>query len=74
MLETASILGLSAAIVLLVAVIAWIKLLRGPLMQRADGKAEIDPLQGELASKLLVGAAGLSTVAVVLAVGGCIVR
>jgi hypothetical protein len=71
-IETANILGALAAVLLLAAIFAWMKLLRGPLAQRADGRAEIDSAQGEVASRLLFWAAGLSTVAVILAIAGWI--
>ena len=72
MVEVANILGMVAAVVLLMAVVAWIKLLRGPLLQRADGRTDMDTAQRELASKLLFCAAGLSTAAAVLAIAGWI--
>ena len=70
--EAANVLGLLAAVLLLMAVIAWIKLIRGPLMQRTDGSAQTDLAQGELASELLFWAAGLSTAAAFLAIAGWI--
>ena len=60
-IEAANVLGLLAAVLLLMAVIAWIELIRGPLMQRTDGSTGTDSAQGELASELLFWAAGLST-------------
>jgi len=70
--EAANVLGLLAAVLLLGAVIAWIKLIRGPLMQRTDGSTGTDSAQGELASELLFWAAGLSTAAAFLAIAGWI--
>ena len=70
--EAANVLGLLAAVLLLGAVIAWIKLIRGPLMQRTDGSTGTDSAQGELASELLFWAAGLSTAAAILAIAGWI--
>jgi len=74
MVEAANVLGLLAAVLLVMAVIAWIKLIRGPLMQRTDGSTETDSAQGELASELLFWAAGLSTAAAFLAIAGWIFR
>lgn len=68
MLETARILGSFSAVLLLAAVAAWAKLLRGPLLQPIDRRAAWDRGEAGLASKLLVWAAGLSTAAAILAV------
>jgi hypothetical protein len=70
--EAANVLGLLAAILLLMAIIAWTKLIRGPLMQRTDGSTETDSAQGELATELLFWAGGLSTAAAFLAIAGWI--
>lgn len=70
--EAANVLGVLAAVLLLMAVTAWIKLIRGPLMQRTDGGAETESAQGELATELLFWAAGLSTAAALLAIAGWI--
>ena len=72
MVEAGNVLGVLSAVLLLMAVVAWIKLIRGPLMQRTDGRTWTDSAQGELASKLLFWAAGLSSAAAFLAVGGWI--
>jgi hypothetical protein len=72
MIEAGNILGLLAAALLLMAGIAWAKLIRGPLVQRADGRTEMDPAQGEFASELLLWAAGLSSAAAFLAIAGWI--
>ena len=72
MVEAANILGVLAAVLLLMAVVAWVKLIRGPLMQRTNGLADMDSAQGELASELLFWAAGLSTAAAFLAIAGWI--
>jgi len=72
MVEAANILGVLAAVLLLMAVVAWVKLIRGPLMQRTNGLADMDSAQGELASELLFWAAGLSIAAAFLAVAGWI--
>jgi hypothetical protein len=72
MVEAANILGLLAAILLMMSLIAWAKLLRGPPLQRADGGTEMDSDQGEVASKLLFWAFGLSSAAAFLALGALI--
>jgi Na+/H+-translocating membrane pyrophosphatase len=74
MVEAGNVLGVLAAALLLMAVVAWVKLIRGPLMQRIDGRTGMEPAQGEFASELLLWAAGLSTAAMFLAVGGWIFR
>jgi len=74
MVEAGNVLGVLAAVLLLMAVIAWVKLIRGPLLQRTDGRTGMDPEQGEFASELLLWAATLSTAAMFLAVAGWIFR
>jgi len=70
MVEASNILGMLAAVLLLGAIIAWVMLIRGPLVQRTDGSTGTDSAQGELASELLFWAAGLSSAAALLAVAG----
>ena len=72
MVEASNVLGVLAAVLLLLAVAAWVKLIRGPLMQRADGGTGMDCAQGQLASELLFWAAGLSSAAALLAIAGWI--
>jgi hypothetical protein len=72
MVEASNVLGVLAAVLLLGAVMAWVKLVRGPLMQRTDGRTGMDSAQGELASELLFWAAGLSSAAAFLAIAGWI--
>ena len=74
MIEAAEILGGIAAAVLIVAVAAWLKLLRGPELQRLDGKIESSLRPTETASRLLVLAAALSAVAAFLACVGWIAK
>jgi hypothetical protein len=69
MFEAANVLGVLAAVLLLMAVIAWIKLVRGPLTQGTNGRTGIEPARLEFASELLLWAAGLSSAAMFLAVG-----
>ena len=70
MLETAQILGWFSAVLLVVAVVAWMNLGRGRRLQRLDGHVESNSAQTEVASQLLVLAAGSSAVAAILAVVG----
>lgn len=72
MVEASNILGVLAAVLLLGAVLAWVKLIRGPLMHRTGGSTGMEATQGELASELLFWAAGLSGVAALLAIAGWI--
>jgi hypothetical protein len=72
MIYASKVLGVLGAVLLLGAVIAWMKLINGPLMQRTDGSTGMDPAQGELASELLFWAAGLSSAAAFVAIAGWI--
>ena len=72
MVEASYILGALAAVLLVMAVVAWVKLLRGPLLQRTAGGIERDSAAGEFASQLLFWAAGLSSAAALLAIAGWI--
>ena len=70
MTEAANILGALAAILLLMAAVAWVKLVRGlPLPQVEDGIGLVSA-PGEFAAELLFWAAGLSSSAVILAIAG----
>jgi hypothetical protein len=73
MVEASNVLGVFAAVLLLGALIAWGSFIRAPLMQGTDGRSRMDSAQGELASELLFWAAGLSSTAALLAVGGWLV-
>lgn len=72
--ETSYVLGVFAGILLLMAAVAWTKLLRGPLRQRADGGTETEDAETEFASTLLLWAAGLSTAAALIGVAGWIFK
>ena len=50
----------------------WAKWLRGPLLQRLDGKRASNAEPAALALKVLMAAFGVSAVAAVLAIGGWI--
>lgn len=66
MLESARILAIAAAVLLAVAVAAWVKMYRGPALQRLDGSAASES-NAKRASQLLGLALGASAVAAVLA-------
>jgi hypothetical protein len=70
MVEAGNVLGVLAAVLLLIAAISWSTLVGGPLTQRTDGRTGIEPPQGELACELLFWAAGLSGAAAFMAVVG----
>ena len=74
MIEAARILGGISATLLIVAVAAWLKLLGGRELQRLDGKIESTSRRTEIASRLLVLAAGMSAVSAFLACVGWIAR
>jgi hypothetical protein len=68
MLQIARLLGFLAAILLLVAVGAWIRLFGDPELQRVDGSTTKARNKAEIASQLLLTAAALSALAASLAV------
>lgn len=72
MVEAAPTLGIIAAILLIVAFAAVVKL-RGPMLQRLDGSREPKAGHQEIASQLLVLAVGFSAISAVMAVVGWIV-
>jgi len=74
MIETANMLGILAGVLLLMSVVAWVKLVRSPLLRCVDGASAMDSGQEEFASELLLWAAGLSTVAAIVAIVGWIVH
>jgi len=74
MIEAANVLGALSAVLLLMAVVAWVRLIRRPLLQRTDGRTQPDSPQGERASELLFWAATLSGAAAFLAIAGWIFK
>jgi hypothetical protein len=72
MLEFARVLGVLSAVLLIVAVAEWVRLFRGPQLQRLDGSAAPKVRNVEIASQLLALAVALSAVAAILAVAGWI--
>jgi|1185.fasta_scaffold1550362_2 hypothetical protein len=61
-------LALFSVFLLVVSVAIWAKLLRGPLLQRLDGRRPANAGPAELAMQILVVAFGLSAIAAMLAV------
>jgi hypothetical protein len=74
MIEAGNVLGVLSAGLLLIAIIAWVKVIRRRPLQRTDGSTQMDAIQGELASKLLFWAATFSGAAAFLAVAGWIFK
>jgi hypothetical protein len=72
MSEAAQILALFSALSLLASVAIWAVLLRGPLLQRLDGRRVSNAGPAALAIQLLMLAVGVSAVAAMLAVAGWI--
>ncbi len=68
--DVAQAIGWLSAVVLIVAVGAWLKLLFQPALQRLDGRRPANGGKLEAASQLIVLAVGLSSVAAVLAIAG----
>ncbi len=67
-------MGVLSAVLLLIAIIAWVKVIRRRPLQRTDGRTQTDSPQGELASELLFWAATLSGAAAFLAIAGWIFK
>ena len=74
MLEAAPIIGGFSAVLLVAAIAAWVKLLRGPPLQSIDGRPAASRAPAELAAQILALAFVLSAVAVVLAIVGWLGR
>jgi hypothetical protein len=72
LVEVARILALFSAVLLAGAVAMWAKRLRGPLLQRLDGRIASNGRPAAIAMQLLLVAVGGSAVAAVLAVAGWI--
>jgi len=68
MLEAARILGCFSAVLLIGVIAVWIRLSRGPQLQRLDGSTVPSDVAAEGALRFLVMALALSAVATVLAV------
>lgn len=70
MLDAAQVLGFFAAALLIIAIVAWAKLLHRPRLQRLDDRGAPGDNDVEIASQLLVVALCVSAVAALLAVLG----
>jgi len=74
MTNVAVVLALCSALLLIVSVAIWAKVLRGPLMQRLDGGRQSNAKPAEIAAQLLVLAFVTSALAAILAIVGWIYR
>lgn len=72
MTELASMLGGISAVLLIVALLTWLNLFRGPIFRPIDGRARLSEAQSERGSQLLIVATAFSAVAAVLAIAGWI--
>ena len=72
MAEAACILARISAVLLVVSVAVWAEMLRGPLLQRLDGRRASNAGPAELALRVLVFALGMSALAATLAIAGLI--
>lgn len=70
--EIARMLAILSSLLLGASVIIWVNVLRGPLLQRLDGKRPSNARPAELASGLLVFAFGIAAIAAILAIVGWI--
>ena len=70
--EVAQTLALIAVLLLVASIGIWATILRGPLLQRLDGRRASNAGPSELASQVLVAAFGVSAVSAVLAIAGWI--
>jgi len=74
MTDVAGVLALCSALLLIVSVAIWAKVLRGPLMQRLDGGRQSNDEPAEAAAQILVFAFVTSALAAILAIVGWIYR
>lgn len=74
MLENSYAIAAVAAALLAAAIAAWSKRFRDPARQRLDGAVVETTGSVEIASRLLVWGAGMSALAAMVAVVGCVVR
>jgi hypothetical protein len=70
MIEASRILGFASVALLALAIAAWLKLWGRPELARLDDVKGSKLVEVELASRLVVVAAGLSAIAAVLAITG----
>jgi hypothetical protein len=69
MLELAQALGFLSALLIVMSFAIWSNWLRGPLLQRLDGRRQSNAAPAALAIKLLMAALSISVLAAVLAIG-----
>lgn len=70
--DLARTLAVLSAVLIAISVAIWAKSLRGPLLQRLDGKRASNAEPAAFAIKLLMAGFGVSVVAVIVAIGGFI--
>ena len=70
--EAAGIIAILSALLLFASIAIWAKRLRGPLLQRLDGRRASNSAPAEIAIKALFLAFGLSVVAASLTIAGWI--
>jgi hypothetical protein len=70
MIEASRILGFASVALLTIAIAAWLKLWRRPELARIHPIRLTKLAEGEIASRLLMLAAGLSAIAAMLAITG----
>ena len=72
MFEVARALAFLSALLIVISLAIWAMGLRGPLLQRLDGRRASNAAPAALAIKLLTAAFGLSAIAALLAIVGWI--
>ena len=70
--EIARNLAAVSALLVVISIAIWANRLRGPLLQRLDGRRSSNAAPAAIAIKLLMAAVGISAVAALLAVIGWI--
>ena len=70
--ELAQALGFLSALLIVMSFAIWSNWLRGPLLQRLDGRRQSNAAPAALAIKSLMAALGISVLAAVLAIGNWI--
>ena len=73
MIEAGRILGCFSALLLIAALVAWLKL-RGPALARLDGQIAANTAPTEIVAKLIMSASVIAAVAAILAIVGWIVE
>jgi hypothetical protein len=70
MSEIARVLAIAAVLSMAISFAIWVQWLRGPFLQRLDGRRASNAVPAAIALKLLIAALGVSAVAAVLAIAG----